>query len=359
MRISAIVPCFNGEQFLSQAIASVHAQTRPVAEVIVVDDNSTDGSAALAERLGALVIRLPKNVGPAEARNTGIRAAQGDLVAFLDADDAWMPHHCERTVGLLERFPSAVVAFGESVPMEGPQTDGRLAATRRYTAVEPFDALTVLLEENVVPQAAAVVRRDAILELGGYSPEFRYCEDYHLWLRLASVGAFVGAGEATLWRRTHAEQASNAVVAMRNGAWRARAAALAALPSTTARFDSGTPCTARRMEPRAPSGVGNRIDAALECSARVSCVRSRSVRGVPAVAPPTLLRLARAATGAANALLAPDVAAVPHPCVPVTLYGARFDGECGQRPRLDARSCRETALRGAARRCSAARRGGR
>jgi len=273
MRISAIVPCFNGEQFLSQAIASVHAQTRPVAEVIVVDDNSTDGSAALAERLGALVIRLPKNVGPAEARNTGIRAAQGDLVAFLDADDAWMPHHCERTVGLLERFPSAVVAFGESVPMEGPQTDGRLAATRRYTAVEPFDALTVLLEENVVPQAAAVVRRDAILELGGYSPEFRYCEDYHLWLRLASVGAFVGAGEATLWRRTHAEQASNAVVAMRNGAWRARAAALAALPSTTA---GSTPVRralrdAWNLELHQAWGTGStqHLNAALACHAFV------------------------------------------------------------------------------------------
>jgi len=90
LRISCIVPVHNGERFLDEALATIFAQTLAPYEVIVVDDGSTDATAAVAARHGEAIRYLHQsNAGPAAARNLGIAAAQGELVAFLDADDLW------------------------------------------------------------------------------------------------------------------------------------------------------------------------------------------------------------------------------------------------------------------------------
>lgn len=95
--ISVVIPCFNGARFLPAAIDSVLAQTMPALEVIVVDDGSTDGSAAIAEAYGTPVrVIRQSNRGESVARNRGIDAAQGDWVAFLDADDSWLPEKLSR-----------------------------------------------------------------------------------------------------------------------------------------------------------------------------------------------------------------------------------------------------------------------
>src|SRR4051794_6385105 len=109
--ITAIIPCYNAEPFLAEAIESVLCQTRPVGEIIVVDDCSTDESVRVASRYGVKLLRTGCNSGHATARNLGIAAAQGELIAWLDADDRWEPHHCETVCGLLDRFPEAAVAY--------------------------------------------------------------------------------------------------------------------------------------------------------------------------------------------------------------------------------------------------------
>jgi glycosyltransferase involved in cell wall biosynthesis len=109
--ITALVPCFNAERYLDEAIASIRAQTRPVDQIIVVDDCSTDASRIVAKRHGVVLVQTPVNSGHATARNLGIAAADGDVIAWLDADDYWAPNHVETVVGLLERFPQAAVAF--------------------------------------------------------------------------------------------------------------------------------------------------------------------------------------------------------------------------------------------------------
>jgi glycosyltransferase involved in cell wall biosynthesis len=93
--VTVVIPAYERAALLPRALASVAAQTRPPAEVVVVDDGSSDDSAAVAERLGARVIRHERNRGVSAARNTALEEAAGEWVAFLDTDDEWLPHHLE------------------------------------------------------------------------------------------------------------------------------------------------------------------------------------------------------------------------------------------------------------------------
>ena len=100
LSVAAIIPCYNGAEFLAEAIKSVQSQTRPVDEILVVDDGSTDESAAIARDLGAEVLSLGMNLGAGPARNHGLRHVRSDLVAWLDADDYWLDHHVATLVPL-------------------------------------------------------------------------------------------------------------------------------------------------------------------------------------------------------------------------------------------------------------------
>ena len=220
MRVSVVIPSYNVAAFLPQAIESVRAQTRPVHEVIVVDDGSTDGTGEVAARLGAICLRTPSNAGPGAARNLGVRAATGDVVAFLDGDDSWDREHCETTVQLLERFADVALAHARV----------RKFGTETYTPQPPIAlppgvpsaALLTLLEYNTIPQSGVVVRRSVFLEAGGYNESMRYSEDFDLWLRLARRHRFVSTGAVTTNYRVHGAQATQSRIALVRGAWEAR-----------------------------------------------------------------------------------------------------------------------------------------
>ena len=234
--IDAVIPCYNAAAFVGEAIESVLAQTRPVRRVIAVDDASGDGTAEVVERFAAAghpveCVRMRENGGPAAARNLGVCSGSAPLVAFLDADDRWLPGHCEAVAGLLERHPRAVLAFGGVEERErGPMEEARLAAG------EPLDAFWALAFDNPVPQSAAVVRRDAFVAAGGYDPTLRYAEDYDLWLRLRLAGPMVRSAAATCVRRAHPGQASRDGARMFRSGWRVRAQARRRFAETAASF---------------------------------------------------------------------------------------------------------------------------
>lgn len=218
LTVTVVIPAHNAAAYLADALRSVAAQTRAAAEVIVVDDRSTDETAAVARQWGARVLATSVNSGPSAARNLGIRAATSDLIAFLDADDFWDAGHLATVAGLLDAHRGAVLAnsrcrfFGAWSGRTEPRGDDAV----------PHQVYVRLLADNIVAQTTVVARRDALLDAGGYHEGVRYSEDYALWMRMARTHDFVFSHEITGNYRFHAAQATRDLPALVTGLWAAR-----------------------------------------------------------------------------------------------------------------------------------------
>ncbi len=173
--ISVIIPCYNAEPFLAEALESVVKQTRPVGEILVVDDGSTDRSADIARSYGARVIS-GRNSGNAAARNVGIEAARSDLIAWLDADDYWNLNHCEVVCGLLERHPDGAVAYS-AMRLFGTKSGVHYQSPRDH---EPFDGFWETFR-NCIVSSSPVMWRSAYLEVGGFDPRILTGKPEHLF----------------------------------------------------------------------------------------------------------------------------------------------------------------------------------
>jgi len=203
--VTAVIPCYNAGRFLAQTIESVLAQSRPVSEIVLVDDCSTDDSASVARRYPIRYFRTAVNSGNAVARNTCLRHAQSDLVAWLDADDYWEPHHVAMVADLLERFPEAGAAFG-AVNLVGA---ARGAAKPRIPEGPPVDFFWESFWRTPGPQMAAIARRDAMLAIGGYDERMRSGNDFDVWMRFSRRYKLVSTHEVTSNYRWHPGQLSS------------------------------------------------------------------------------------------------------------------------------------------------------
>ena len=186
--ISVVICAYDRQGEVGRAVRSALAQVPDgPAEVIVVDDASTDRTAEVAEEAGARVIRLDTNGGAAHARNVGWQAATSTWVAFLDSDDEWLPHHL-RT--LHEATDDRHLFLATSAVRQGETAlAGRLHGSISAEGIEVTSPGQVLFPENPVPLSASMARRDALEQLHGLDESFRYSEDFDLWLRMAARGA--------------------------------------------------------------------------------------------------------------------------------------------------------------------------
>jgi cellulose synthase/poly-beta-1,6-N-acetylglucosamine synthase-like glycosyltransferase len=176
--ISVVIPAYNAEKSLRRAIDSVLAQTRPVYDVIVVDDGSRDDTAAVGEVYGGAVrVIRQANAGPGAARNRGAEAAQGEWIALLDADDAWLPQKLERQA---EHFAQSDVGIVHSYVIG-------MAERYQYEGELTFDSLWEL---NRIGTSTVIVRKAAWEAVGGFEEDRSIigAEDYNFWLRLVSAG---------------------------------------------------------------------------------------------------------------------------------------------------------------------------
>lgn len=177
--VSVVIACYNQARFLRRAIESARNQTYPRIEIVVVDDGSTDDTAAVAAELGARCIRQA-NRGPAAARNRGLQECAGEYVVFLDADDRLLPHGVEANVDAFMERPEAGLVSGW----------GRREYERVW--IPPLtppeqDSYTVILEQSYGCEHQEMQRRDALIAVGGYdeSDSIRATEDWDLHLRMA------------------------------------------------------------------------------------------------------------------------------------------------------------------------------
>lgn len=180
MKFSVIIPSFNQQEFLPDAIESALDQTRKPCEIIVVDDRSTDLSLEIARKYPVKVISQV-NKGLAAARNTGIMNAAGDYVLPLDADDILMPN-------CLERIEDYTVDNSADIMAPSFKNFGILNSE---IILHPQPTIELMTQGNMLPYFSAI-KREALLECGGYSPRMTWgYEDYHLWFDLLSRGKTV------------------------------------------------------------------------------------------------------------------------------------------------------------------------
>lgn len=192
--VSVVIPAFNRAHTLQRSIDSVLNQTYRCVEVIIVDDGSTDGTQEVLRSYGGKIRWLfQRNSGPSSARNSGIREAKGEYVAFLDSDDAWAPTKIERQIGLLRRCSSDVVCCLCNTLFTGQAYSGKTAfeIAMIFPSREEsiwINTTEVLITRFVLFNQAAVVKRDVLRSLGGFDEKLRLMEDYDLALRLSVIG---------------------------------------------------------------------------------------------------------------------------------------------------------------------------
>ena len=208
--VSIIIPAFNSQQFIIDAIDSVLAQKSPSIEIIVVDDGSTDDTVAVVRQKlqrGApksLILELGANRGPSAARNAGLRVANGSWVQFLDSDDVLMPHMIERQMAVCATAPPDVAAIYSPWNwgfLEGGQIEWLGPPMKPFISGK---APIMCLAGGVRPLlGACLIRRTALNQVGGFDEALRFWECEEACVRLATVGRFVPASsdEAEyLWR---------------------------------------------------------------------------------------------------------------------------------------------------------------
>ncbi len=190
---SVVIPIYNSRRYINRALRSVCAQDYLDYEIIVIDNGSTDDSFIIAKRwiethpeISAKCIRLTKNRGPAGGRNAGINAANGDYIAFLDADDYWLPRKLSCVQREIAIHSDMDVFYHWEYKLQKKGRD-----SSRYREIDNTNAYRdLLINGNCLSTSALCVKTDTIKRVGGFDE--RYCkgeEDYDCWLRMAKAGA--------------------------------------------------------------------------------------------------------------------------------------------------------------------------
>jgi glycosyltransferase involved in cell wall biosynthesis len=182
--VSIIIPCFNASPFLRETLDSALRQTSPAADVILVDDGSTDDSAAIAESYGPPVrVIRQTNQGESVARNAALAVARGEYVVFLDADDVLDPRLLETQLRSLENVPGGVACTGFAMFFDDPKQ------AFRTTMPRPHGFFPEIISGNLAPPSCWMIPRTVVLQAGGFHPPQRYFEDWDLNWRVGLTGA--------------------------------------------------------------------------------------------------------------------------------------------------------------------------
>jgi glycosyltransferase involved in cell wall biosynthesis len=183
--VTVVIPTYNRAELVCRAVASVLAQTWRWVEIIVVDDGSTDDTAARLEALESPLVRClrsPVNRGVSAARNWGIRHGRGELVALLDSDDCWRPEKLARQVEVFARQPETVITQTEEIWIR----DGVRVNPRPRHRKRQGDIFAHCLPLCIVSPSAVMLRRWLFTAVGWFDERLPAGEDYDLWLRIAA-----------------------------------------------------------------------------------------------------------------------------------------------------------------------------
>ena len=182
--VSVIIPTYNRAVWLPEAIESVLRQSYPAREIIVVDDGSTDDTAQLVAQYGAAIrVFTQANHGVSSARNVGIRAAQGELVAFLDSDDYWLPEKLACQVAVMMQQPELQLCHTEEIWIRRGVRVNQMKKHQKHGGyIFPH-----CLPFCVISPSSVMLRRAVFAAVGDFDEALPACEDYDLWLRITQT----------------------------------------------------------------------------------------------------------------------------------------------------------------------------
>ena len=183
-KVSIIMNCLNGEQYLKQALDSVFEQTYDDWEVIFLDNASTDNSAAIAKSYGGRVRYFKSQITYplGKVRNLAINETKGDFIAFLDCDDIWLPQKLEKQVALLEKDSEVALVFSDMMVFDGSRDIYQYLGKHKPPRGNVFRELLVNYFIGIV---SVVIRKSAVKDIGWFDERFENIEDMDLFLRIA------------------------------------------------------------------------------------------------------------------------------------------------------------------------------
>lgn len=208
--VSVVIPCYNQARFLAESAGSVVARHARV-EILVVDDGSTDQTAAVAQSLDRVMLIRQANHGLAAARNRGLHAASGDFVVFLDADDRLLPGAIDAGIRALAARPDCAMAYGRCVMM-GAQ--GEIWPTPVVPTVRSGHHAALLQTNMIWMPATAIFRRAPLVAAGGFREGFDAAADYDLYLRISRDASICDHGAIVAAYRRHAASMSGEAARM-------------------------------------------------------------------------------------------------------------------------------------------------
>lgn len=209
--VSVIIPCYNSENYISQAVESALQQTYKNIEVIVIDDGSVDNSYAILKsynhQIKLLIHPEHKNMGVSFTRKAGINEAKGQWIAFLDADDVWDSQKIEHQVKKLENFPEAIlchtkakVVYDEGLSEKDYKNDFSIS---EHQVLYRLTEQASFLKSNNICNSSVLVRKDNIQNVSFEAPQLFQFEDWLLWILLSQQGFFLFLPEETTFYRYH------------------------------------------------------------------------------------------------------------------------------------------------------------
>ncbi|MBN1528599.1 MAG: glycosyltransferase [Thermoleophilaceae bacterium] len=204
-RVSVILPAYNAEAVVRRAIDSILAQTMPDFELIVVDDGSEDGTAAVVGEVADPRVRYVRreHAGLPATLNAGLAEARAPVVAVQDADDWSLPDRLERQLGVLDSRPDVAV-----VGSRMPEVDAEGRELTSRAPFEPGDAYHTLMRFNPISNPSSMYRREVVSRLGGYDTRYGCAPEYDLWLRVSDGHVVIALDDPVAIRTLDGENLS-------------------------------------------------------------------------------------------------------------------------------------------------------
>lgn len=183
--VSIILPAYNCAAFLPHSIGSILAQTYNSYEIIVIDDGSTDNTKEVLEPFSQRIkyIQFEQNRGLPIARNAGIRSAQGKYIAFIDADDLWLPEKLQTDVGYFQQHPEVSMVFSKHINIDDRGCELNGSTKKQLPSGNIF--IQLFYEQNFIISSSVVVRKEVFETTGLFDEQLVNCQDWDMWLRIA------------------------------------------------------------------------------------------------------------------------------------------------------------------------------